>query len=235
GPHLAANSFDVGDPDLRQETGIGLDAFVRVTRPRLRAEIAAFRNQLDDFISPSSRGRAIESQQGRPLFQYTNEDAVFSGAEGEIEVGLAKRVVLEATASYVRARFTNARSPIPVFTAGETQVDTTFVPASSYPSLIPPLNGRTELRYETRRTFVGAGARLAARQERTGDFEAPTDGFAVAHLTAGYRLLRGSRLHVFTLRVDNLLDTEYREHLSRIKEIMPEPGRNVSLLYRLTF
>lgn len=235
GPHLAANSFDVGDPELRQETGIGMDAFVRVTRPRFRAEVAAFRNQLDDYISPSSRGRAIESAQGRPLFQYTNEDALFTGAEGELEIGLTRRLVLEATTSYVRAEFTNPRAPIPVFTAGLMKVDTSFVEASRHPALIPPLNGRTELRYETRRGFVGGGARVAARQERTGDFEAPTDGYAVAHLTAGYRLLRGSRLHLITVRVDNLLDTEYRDHLSRVKEIMPEPGRNVSLLYRLTF
>lgn len=235
GPHLAANSYDVGDPELRQETGIGMDAFLRVTRPRFRAEVAAFRNQLDDYISPSSRGRAIESAQGRPLFQYTNEDAVFTGAEGEVEIGLTRRLVLEATTSYVRAEFTNARAPIPVFTAGETKIDTSFVDASRYPSLIPPLNGRAELRYETRRGFVGGGARFAAQQERTGDFEAPTDGYGVAHLTAGYRILRGSRLHLITLRVDNLFDTEYRDHLSRVKEIMPEPGRNLSLLYRLTF
>ena len=235
GPHLAANAFEVGDPSLRQETGIGLDAFVRVTRARMRAELAAFHNRLDDYITSSSRGRAIESQQGRPLFLYTNEDAVFHGAEAEVELGLSSRLVLEGTASLVRARFTNERAPIPVFTIGERSIDTSFVAASRYPSFIPPLNGRAELRYETRGAFGGVGTRVAAAQRRVGDFEEPTAGFAVAHVNAGYRMLRGRRLHVFTLRVDNVLDTEYREHLSRVKVIMPEPGRNVSLLYRLTF
>jgi iron complex outermembrane receptor protein len=62
-----------------------------------------------------------------------------------------------------------------------------------------------------------------------------TDGFAVVDLDGGIRLFRGERLHTLTLRVENLLDTEYREHLSRTKAIMPEPGRNISLLYRLSF
>jgi hypothetical protein len=35
--------------------------------------------------------------------------------------------------------------------------------------------------------------------------------------------------------VDNATDAEYRDHLSRIKEIMPQPGRSFVLMYRLSF
>jgi iron complex outermembrane recepter protein len=45
----------------------------------------------------------------------------------------------------------------------------------------------------------------------------------------------GSRLHSITLRADNLFNAEIREHLSRTKEIIPEAGQNVSLLYRVQF
>ena len=38
-----------------------------------------------------------------------------------------------------------------------------------------------------------------------------------------------------TLRIDNLFNHEYRDHLSRVKAIMPEPGRDVSLVYRMQF
>ncbi len=79
------------------------------------------------------------------------------------------------------------------------------------------------------------GGRFAAEQDRTGDFEEPTAAYAIADLSGGIRFLRGDRLHTLTLRVDNLFDTEYRDHLSRIKEIMPQPGLGVSLLYRLSF
>ncbi|MDQ3997969.1 MAG: TonB-dependent receptor [Gemmatimonadota bacterium] len=235
GPHLAANAFEVGDPTLRAETGVGVDVFVRVTRDRVRLELATFRNWLGDYISSSSRGQAIESQQGAPLFQFTNEDAVFTGAEGAIEAGITSRLVAEVTVSYVEAQFTSDRAPIPVFTLTPTRIDTTFIPASQYPSLIPPLNGRVELRYERLRAFGSGGVRFAARQNRTGDFEEPTDGYTIANVTAGYRFLAGSQLHTLTLGVENVFDTEYRNHLSRVKAIMPEPGRNVRLLYRLTF
>ena len=82
GPHLAANSFDVGDPSLNQETGTGVDLFVRWSSDRLSGELAAYRNVLDDYIFPSSRGRAELGAQGeKPRFQFTNEDARFVGAE----------------------------------------------------------------------------------------------------------------------------------------------------------
>jgi iron complex outermembrane receptor protein len=232
GPHLAANSFDVGDPSIESETGLGVDAFVRVTGSSVRAEIAAFRNQLNDYIFPSSRGRAELGTQGlRPRFQYTNEDAVFTGAEADVELNPLGNLVLEATASYVRARFTSARAPIPVIHG----VDTTFVDASEHPPLIPPLNGNLGVRWEEQRFFGGVSLRWAASQERLGDFETRTDGYAVARLDGGVRLLRGDRLHTLTLSVENLANAEYREHLSRIKDIMPQPGRSVSLVYRLSF
>jgi iron complex outermembrane receptor protein len=241
GPHLAANSYDVGDPSLEEETGIGVDLFARVTRERISAELAGFANQLSNYVFPSSRGRAEQGSQGlRPRFQYTNEDARFTGVEGELEWSLHPHWVLNGTASYVRAKFTSDRAPIPILDdAGMPVLDDTgnptFVPASKYPPMIPPLNGRAGVRYEFPGYFGGADVRWAADQDRLGDFEDPTAAYAVADISAGVRFLRGGRFHTMTLRIDNVFDTAYRQHLSRIKGIMPEPGRNISLLYRLRF
>jgi iron complex outermembrane receptor protein len=232
GPHLAANSFEVGDPRLGTEAGLGADAFLRVTTDRIRAEIAAFGNRLDGYIYPSSRGRAELAGAGfRPKFQYTNADAVFVGGDGVVEYSFAPTLALNSTISSVFGRFTSAVAPIPIITAN----DTTFVPGSKYPPLTPPVQGRVELRFDTRRFFGNAGARLAAEQNRLGDFETRTPGYVVWTLDGGVRLVRGGRLHAFTLRVDNLFNREYWDHLSRVKEIMPEPGRDVSLVYRVQF
>jgi iron complex outermembrane receptor protein len=232
GPHLAANSFDVGDPSLGQETGFGLDAFVRVTHDRVRAEVAAFRNVLSDYVFPSSRGRAeLGAQGGRPRFQYTNEDARFVGFEGEVLVALTRALRAEASGSVVSAVFTSDRAPIPVFDG----TDTTFVAASRYPPLIPSPQGRLGLRLDGPGNFAGVGAKLVGRQSRLGDFETTTAGYTLFDASAGLRLVRGGTLHTITLRLDNALDAEYRDHLSRIKEIMPGPGRSLSLLYRMVF
>jgi hypothetical protein len=85
------------------------------------------------------------------------------------------------------------------------------------------------------RWFAGAGGRLAARQGRTGDYELPTAGYGVLDLEAGVRRLLGGRLHAVTVRVENLLDAEVRDHAARTKVILPEAGRNLLVTYRVGF
>ena len=80
-----------------------------------------------------------------------------------------------------------------------------------------------------------AESELAASQERLGAFETPTDGYAVHGVSAGLRLTLGGRLHVLTVTAENVTDEIYRNHLSRVKEILPEAGRGLSVTYRVVF
>ena len=137
----------------------------------------------------------------------------------------------EGTASWVAAEFTSDRAPIPVISAG----DTTFIAASMYPPLIPPLHGSVEARYETPGFEAGLATRWAARQDRTGDFESQTAGYGLLDAFVGARFTLAGRLHGVTLRADNLLDKSYRDHLSRLKDTVPMPGRGLTLNYRVTF
>ncbi len=231
GPHLAANSYDVGDPELRQETGVGADVFLRGSHRHVSYDVAVFIMQMNDYIFPSSRGRAETGESGdRPRFQYTNSDVRLTGGEVQVEVKLAEKWTAEASGSYVRAWFTSDRPDIPVI----TETDTTFVAASKYPPLIPPLNGRVALRYGVGRKRAGAEVRWATDATRLGDFEEPTAGYAVLNLDAGIQLMAAGRLHSITARIDNVFDTEYRNHLSRIKDLMAQPGRNLAIMYRVT-
>lgn len=231
GPHLAANSYDVGDPSLAAEHGTGVDAFVRITSPTLDGEIAAFWNVLDGYIFPSSRGRADPGPQGQPRFQYTNEDARFTGFEAELTWRPAASLVLDASLSTVAARFTGARDSIPIV----VPPDTTYIAASRHPPLIPPVLGQFGARFERSGFTAGAGVRFAGDQDRVGDFETPTAGYAVGHLLVSHRWFRAGRLHQITARVDNIGNRSYKNHLSRVKDLLPEPGRSVTLLYRLSF
>ena len=230
GPHLAAYSYDVGDPRLRKETGIGADLFARLRAGGVEAEVTGFHNRLDDFIYLRNTGEPGR-QGGRYVFQYSNTDAELTGVEGDVQWSVTSRVVVDGTVSLVHGRVTGARGTLPADPAlGLPERE-----ASANLPFIPPLNGRVGVRYDTPRWFAGTAVRMASRQERLGDFETETAGYGVLDLNAGMRLTIDGRLHTLTLRVDNALDKEYREHLARTKEIMPQSGVNVSLLYRLIF
>ena len=212
GPHLAANSFDIGNPSLGMETGLGIDVFGRITGRRLSTEATWFRNAITGYIFPQATGKL--SRVRLPIYQFVGEDAVLTGFEGVLGWSMPAGLKLEAVASYVRGTVRATNEPLP-FT--------------------PPLQGRLAIGYSPVDWFVEAEARMARSQERTGRFEDPTDGYAVLGLSGGVRLTFAGRLHVVTLQIDNLGDTEYRNHLSRVKEIMPEAGRSVSVAYRVVF
>lgn len=214
GPHLAAFREEIGNPDLREEIGVGVDGFVRLRRGAMRAEIAAFRNVIDNFIYPRFTGDTGRLE--LPLYQYQGERALLTGVEGSLEWTVMRDVLLETTLSGVRGTLTTTDQPMP---------------------FMPPVNGVLNVRYDRPSFFAGAGLRSAAAQRRVGEdpLDLPTRGFTIFNLQGGYRWTLRNQLHSVTLRIDNLTDREYREHLSRTKVIMPEAGRDISLLYRVTF
>jgi iron complex outermembrane receptor protein len=76
---------------------------------------------------------------------------------------------------------------------------------------------------------------FAGEQTRLGEFETQTDDYRLLNASVQYRIDNANLLHTITLSGKNLLNTRYQNHLSRIKEVFPEPGRSVSLLYRIYF
>ena len=100
---------------------------------------------------------------------------------------------------------------------------------------IPPLKGNVELSYTTDTWALGVNGELAAKQNKVDEFEEPTAGYVVINPFFQYSLNAGKLLHNFTLSIDNILDKEYRNHLSRVKSILPEAGRYFRLTYKLFF
>lgn len=224
GPHLAAYAFEVGNPSLDTERGTGIDLFARVTANRLNAEMTLFRNSISGYVFPLETGEL--SRVRLPIFQFHGEDAVLTGLESAIEWAVVGDLTVEAVASYVRGRVAAKR---------EHQHDVGQLRTLGALPLIPPLQGRFAVGYAPRDWFVEAETRVAARQDRTGPFESATDGYIVFDLSAGIRITVRGRLNVITVRGENLGNTEYRNHLSRVKEIMPEAGRSISVAYRVVF
>jgi iron complex outermembrane recepter protein len=219
GPHLAAYSFEVGNPDLDAETGFGIDAWFRIGHERLNGEVTAFRNSLTNYIYYRDTG--ARSRNDLPVYQATGADAVLEGLEFAVTGELLRHLVLDGVASWVRGTLTTADRPLP---------------------MIPPLRGHLAARYERPGYFAGVTWRAAARQDRVAaeEFETPTPGFRTVDADAGYRWLALGRIHSLTLRLDNLTDAVVYDHLSRIRDRdtgahAPGPGRSASLIYRVIF
>jgi iron complex outermembrane receptor protein len=214
GPHLADFSFNIGNPELGAEVGYGAELFLRVDRPGMKGSAAVYRNAIRGFIHHAPTGEMDPRFRLYPVYRAEQTDAHFLGAESALQWELSPGLVVHGQASYVRATRDDDGGPLPA---------------------IPPLHGGAGVRYDRSTWFAGLDWTGAARQGRVGEFETPTDGYHLLGADAGVRWVLWNGFHTVTLRVDNLTDAVWRSHLSRIRAVAPQPGRNVKLLYSVTF
>ncbi len=213
GPHLAAYSFEVGNPELKVEHGIGSDLFLRYEGLERKFQLTLFRNDISNYIYTSNTGRT-NYRTLLPIYQFSGNDILLYGIEAFFETKLIGNFIFDGSFSFVRGEIVNTKEPLP---------------------MIPPLSGKIGLKYSSGNFNTGINFQGAAAQNRIEEFETSTAGFFITDIFIQYQFVGGSMLHTFVLTADNITDKEYRMHLSRVKSIMPEPGRNVKLLYRVYF
>ncbi len=226
GPHLANFSYEKGNPDLRAERGWGSELFFTTDINPIHFHIALFRNQMDNYIFPRDSNQRATRRDDLNTFIFMEQQVLMTGIEMNLKYDLSNQWTTGGSASYVRADFiSDSRSfPIARFDRSEEGVP-----------MIPPLTARMYLEWRNSNLTLGAASRMAASQNRIDIFEEPTDGYVLFDLYGQYHFSSGKYLHTFSLNFENIANTEYRNHLSRIKSIMPEPGMNLKLLYRFYF
>jgi iron complex outermembrane receptor protein len=100
---------------------------------------------------------------------------------------------------------------------------------------IPPTRFRGGLRYQKNALQAGGEVIAAAKQDRVFGAETPTDGYTLLKLFGAYSFGSAGAVQTITARLDNATNELYRNHLSLIKDFVPEIGRNFKLLYSVKF
>lgn len=226
GPHLAAYTFEIGNPELSAERSLASEVFIRQRDTALKGEIALYYNYFSNYIFPRDTGQRSVRFPDLNNFQFEQAEAHFFGAEASLSYRLNPRIRLGGNIAFTKAER--------VIGEEEQQIREIDDSREALP-LTPPLNGLTFAEWSRRNLTLRTQMRFAAEQTETDQFETATDGYAVWDASIQYVLNKGNLLHTLSIRGQNLTDTSYRNHLSLIKDIFPEPGRNVSLLYRVYF
>ena len=226
GPHLATYSFEVGNPELKPERGFGSELFVSRRGSRTRFKGSLYRNAFTNYIYPRNTGRPSISDPTLMEYRFEGVEALMYGFEGSAEIRLSRNIELDGMISYTFGQRH----------VDEDEVEITGFEGSTAPlPMIPPLTFSAGATWSPGSLSIGSRIRHASAQDRLGEFETRTGAFTVVDLYAQYRFTHAGLLHTISLRLDNLLNQEHFNHLSRIKELFPEPGRNANLLYRVYF
>ncbi len=216
GYHVAAGTFDIGDATLRPETSFGLDAVLRAQGRRGFLQFSTYRNAINDYILPETQGTVDVDGSPVPLVNIVQRNAVLTGFEFSGESEVVRHVILGGLADAVRGK-------------GPNDTNLPFIPAAR-------VGG--SLRYDTGTWSVGGETRLVLQQSRVATDNArdvPTDDYTVVNLNATWSIPSRRNVQTLTLRADNLFDERFADATSRVKAFTFNPGRNISLVYRLGF
>ena len=221
GIHPGNFAFEIGNPELGSEVALGLDASARWRHRRFSGEVAYFYNRINDYIfrDPLSEGEFAErfpdvDPEGLPIVEAIAADSLFQGVEAHADVDLSGGFVAELGFDFVRAELRETNEPLP---------------------RIPPTRFIGGLRYQKNAFQAGGEIVAASKQDRVFGEETPTDGYNLLKVFASYSFGGGGAVSTITARLDNATNELYRNHLSFVKDYVPEMGRNFKVVYSVRF
>ena len=230
GPHLGSYSYEIGEPNLKLEKIYGIESSISYHSNPVNTSLTIFYNHSpyyyqmtkmgnceEEFIigesHPCAGADFIEWGSGTSgwLYKYQTEgiESIIKGFEYKLEYKINN---FKISYDFSLVQGDNITSKLPL-------------------SYINPSKQILNLDYK--KSFMNYKLRLSQihSQNRLGEFETYTPSAFLVDFIIGYN----NKNQNITIQFNNLLNNEYYNHLSKIKSIMPEAGRNINLVYKVFF
>lgn len=224
GEHEGTFRYEVGNPDLLPEYSLQGDAGLDFSSPYVSGQVALFANRIDHYIYLARTA----GDGDLPVYAYEAGDARLLGFEAALDFHPIHSIHIGSTFSYVDGK----------------QIGGDRLP------MIPAPRGTVECKWEFthdgrvfNNSFVAFHVEGCLRQDRVRSAdgtETPTPGYVLIGASAGTDLIIGGKKRAtLCIVADNLADTPYQSHLSRLKYAAPnvvtgrlgiyDMGRNITL------
>ena len=214
GEHEGTLRYEIGNQNLKPEYSLQGDLGLDFSSRYVSGQFAVFANLIDNYIFLSKT-----AEENPPVFTYTSGNARLFGGEAQLDFHPIHSLHLGGTFSYVNGK----------------QIGGTWLPMIPAPRLL------TEIKYELshggkllNNAFVAIEWDWNARQNHfyaVDDTETATAAYTLLNMSAGTDLvIKGKKRASLYLLADNILDTVWQSHLSRLKEVgIYNMGRNFTV------
>ncbi len=209
GVHLATNTYEMGSGELNQETVVSVETGIEKTEGDTTFSVSAYRYAYDGYIYADT----LDQFEDFRLIRYTQDDAVFTGLEGEVTHRFTPRLSATVFGDLVRAELDG----------GE---DLPRIPAARLGGRLDAYRGPWSGAVEYVHVFD---------QDRIAEYEEETPGYDMVNVTMAYDFDLGDASTQVYLRGSNLLDEVALNHASYLSALAPARGRNVTLGVRARF
>lgn len=230
GVHQGNAAFERGNRTLKDESSLNFSAGISRQTGKLTGDINLYHNRIDNYIylqpQLDANGQPVFeiTQRGGYLsYQYVQVNAAFTGVDAMLNYQFSDRFA--ATGKYATVRAYNT----------DNHEHLIYIPADRYTGMLTynlP-DGKT-----FRSTAFDLSATHVARQSRVRDdqdFAPAPAGYTLVDAAVSTTVPVSAYKWSFSLSVNNLLNTEYRDYLNRFRYYTPDLGRNITLRLQIPF
>ena len=215
GPHIANQTFEVGDHTLDSESNLHGEIGYRIHAGKLTGNIVIYTDDFDGYIYQENTG---QEEHGLPVMQWSQQDAEFIGGEVEINYDIGHFInghwQLSGFYDRVRAKLDNGEN----------------VP------LMPPSRIGLGLDWHSDYWSVTANWIHVNDHDRLADHETATPGYDLLNAEVSWLIPNnGETSWEIFLKGHNLLNEDIRNSTSHLKDRAPQIGRNFILGLRTRF
>ena len=236
GAHHATEAYEIGNPNLENETAVGVEIIVRKTVGKVTGQFSAFHTEFNDYIflkhAESERdsegipentrwwptGGFSPDAEGLEEKAYEAVDAEFQGLEVEIDWLAMENQSWDLLLSFYGDTITGKNK-----TEGG---NLPRIPAS-----------RLGFGFEVMQEKLDFGMKLtrSLKQDNLGDDEEVTPAFSILNAFASYDINFGNSVGQLFVKGSNLTDELAYNHASVLKQFAPLPGRSFEVGLKFDF
>ena len=226
GPHLGAYSYEIGEPNLKLEEIYGIESSASYSTQELHISLTTFYNYSPYYHQMTKMGECSE--------EYISGSHPCAGAdfiEWGSGPGWLYKYQIKGLESLIKGLEFKINYTYQKF---NISYDFSLVRGDDLTNVIPLsyINPDKQIFIiEYQEELMNYKLRLSNihSQNRLGEFETYTPSSFITDFIISYNY----RNQNISFQCNNIFNVEYYNHLSKIKSIMPEFGRNVAISYKI--
>lgn len=226
GIHHGTFRHEVGTPELKSEQGYQLDIGVYYESEKMHGSLSYYFNYFDNYIylGPTFPARFSNLPEAGQIFQYRQDDAIYTGFELQWDWDFLPKLELSQAADYVQSYNPQTGLALPFTPQPSVRTDLIYSPFEN--------NMVTDFYLELAHEYhFAAEGRLRIDRSETA-----TPAYQLWDFGMGLDFEFGEQSFYLKFRVENLMNSRYLAHLSRYRVInVPEQGRNFILSLKVPF
>lgn len=219
GLHHGTANFEIGDPNLKSETGYNLSTQLKVEKDSSYSfHLTVFSNYIQGFINlVPSVPPTLTLRGAYPTFRFIQTNAWLTGADISFEKNISAAIQVSGKASLLLPRDVKAGTWLQQMPSQRFESDLTWYFRTGHPK---QTYVTANVLWVTRQTLVPANAL---------DYLPPPAGYVITNLEYA-TLLHINKKHLnFAISIYNLFNSRYRDYMNRFRYFNDEAGRNIVL------